>query len=106
MDMVRLKHPTGSGVGFDGQEYGPDEKGVVTVPANAAAALKNLHGFVDAPFDDDAAGPDEVVGEYAIKHQGRGLWMILKGDETIAKGMTKPDAESKVAELSKPVEAA
>lgn len=100
-EMVRLKSPTGGGVGIDGKEYESDEKGVVTVPASAADQLKIMHGFIDAPFDDS----DEVVGDYAIKHQGHGLWKIMKGNEEIEKGLSKPDAEAKVAELTTPKKA-
>jgi len=93
----RLLAPLGSGgCSFEGEEYQADEMGTVDVPDEAVATL-SAHGFTG--YTDPVVVPDEAVGEYTIKHAGRGKYKVFKGDEEVASGLTKPDAEAEAAAL-------
>ena len=48
---MRLRHPEARSCSYDGRVFTADEDGVVTVPIEAVAALKD-HGFV--PVDEGA----------------------------------------------------
>jgi len=93
----RLLAPPGSGgCSFGGEEYLVDESGAVDVPDDAVADLVG-HGFTG--YIEQEIVPDESLGEYTIKHQGRGRYKIFKDGEEIASGLAKADAEAQVAVL-------
>lgn len=99
---VKMKAPEDnkSGAGFDGEFYPIDEEGCVTVPDEAIEPLQGF-GFTVAAIDEAPEADEELEG-YTIKSTGFGKYKILKGDEEIAKGLSKADAEAQVAVLSVP----
>lgn len=48
---------------------------------------------------DDATAPDAAEGDLIIRHRGRGTYAVMRGEEVVVDGLTKPEAEAKVAEM-------
>ena len=45
-------------------------------------------------------GSEPATGPYTAKHKGGGKWAVLKGDEVVAEGLTKDQAEDQAASLN------
>ncbi|KMO35448.1 hypothetical protein VQ02_17345 [Methylobacterium variabile] len=58
----------------------------------APEAVKTEAGMVPA----DDADTDEDIGDFQIKHKGRGVYDVLRGGEVVTGGLSKADAEDYV----------
>lgn len=64
------------------------------VPAEAAEVP------VNEPVTKPETTTETVKPAYTIRHKGAGKYAVLNGEEEIATGLTKSDAENKAAELN------
>jgi len=46
-----------------------------------------------------ASEPDETVGDYTVRRGYQGTYKVLKGEQVLAEGLSKADAEAKAAEM-------
>ena len=56
--MLRVQHPSGSGV--NGDQYPADKNGVVTVPEELAEQLVAWHGFEYASIEEEPEDEEEA----------------------------------------------
>lgn len=47
----------------------------------------------------DGTETEKAVGDLTIRHKGRGLWAVFRGESQISEPMAKADAEAKAAEM-------
>jgi hypothetical protein len=57
--------------------------------------------FFDVSGADDAGDDeDEGFGSYTVKRKGRGKYAVFQGDDVIAEGLTKAEAEAHAKDLA------
>ena len=87
--------------------FGDSASGELPADGARAAEAEAAHteaaanaGSADKGDDPDANMADEEFGAYSVKHKGRGSYAVMKGDEVVAEGLSKADAEAKAGELN------
>lgn len=87
--MIKMKREDGGGASFDGAEYEPNAKGIITVPGKAVEELR-AHGFEvvkDDSKDDEPEDPAEKLAR--LKKDVKNLKAAVK--------RAPEDAEKKAA---------
>jgi hypothetical protein len=64
--------------------------------AKTRAKLAEVSG---ADEDEDEDQPDEASGDLTVRHKGRGLFAVFRGDEQLTEPMPKAEASAKAAEM-------
>lgn len=89
--MAKVTHKPEPGTSGEHVQYGVAFRdGPVDVTDPAALAKFRGNPFYDVDGDD----PGDEVGGLVAKHKGRGVYIVVKGDETVAEGLTKAEAEA------------